>query len=195
MANSEFDASCVLVGPSAGVQSPRKQLLVRLLQQHTPLVVDADGLNILAADPHIWSSDADAILTPHIGEFHRLVEAFDIDDSVDLAEQSQALAKKLDTVLVVKGSSTIVCDKDRSWVLNKPNPVLASAGSGDVLAGIVAGLVAQFCPNQLDMFEAAQLGVALHNHAAELWAANHGDQGIMFDELLELVPRAAADFR
>lgn len=192
--NSEFEANCVLFGPSAGIQSPRKQLLTQLLQQDTPLVIDADGLNILAVDPHIWNKDCDTILTPHIGEFRRLVEAFHIDTQVSLTEQARTLAKKLDTVLVVKSSSTIICDKSRSWVLNQPNPALATAGSGDVLGGIIAGLVAQFYL-KLDMFQLAQLGVTLHNHAAKLWSDTHGDQGLIFDELLELIPKATEDLR
>src|SRR5262249_28502981 len=142
-------------------------------QQECPVVVDADALNALAEIPELFRDfHARAILTPHPGEFRRLAAVFKIthdptrDDSRPAAAES--LAQKLGCILVLKGAGTIVSDGHRTWRCPAGHPCLATAGTGDVLSGIVAGLTAQFAPRaghpasssgSLDLFDTARVAV------------------------------------
>ncbi|HSE29717.1 MAG TPA: NAD(P)H-hydrate dehydratase [Candidatus Saccharimonadales bacterium] len=188
-------AQCFLVGPCLGREKTQRTLLQNLLSKNVPMVIDADALSIIAENPEGWPAKTDAILTPHIGEFERLTKTFGIDTNTSVQSRAAKLAQKLGVVFVVKNSTTTVCSGEQTWQLDKPNPALATAGSGDVLSGLIAGLVAQFYPKQLDLFECAQLGVALHSQAGELWSKLHGDQGLILAELIDLVPEAAARLR
>jgi NAD(P)H-hydrate epimerase len=218
------ETSCLALGPGMGVSPGASAGVLRCItQESVPLVLDADALNNLAAtrDLHM-DFRAPAIVTPHPGEFERLARVLGItQDAMDegaRAEGAEALAQKLGAVVVLKGASTVVSDGQRTWSHDEPNPALATAGTGDVLTGIIAGIVAQFVridPNPaiaalrakaaggshgspgLSLFDAARLGVALHARAAQIWVAAHDGAtgGMTAPDLLERVPEAAEGLR
>lgn len=205
-------ANCLAVGPGWGVGFDRQQLLVWLLaQDEAPVVLDADGLNNLAA-VRDFTADlrAPLIITPHPGEFARLAKALNLGDATgDEAQRTAAamsMAQRLGCVVVLKGSTTIVTDGQQSWSAKSPNAALATAGTGDVLTGTIASAVAQWWkphmgrinPNQmggLDLFDAARWGVALHSLAGQRWADQHGSAGLLAHELADQLPEVLRTIR
>jgi NAD(P)H-hydrate epimerase len=214
------DARCLAVGPGMGVSPGASAAVMRAITQDTvPLVLDADALNNLADVREIHADfRASAVLTPHPGEFKRLAGALGIDadptDASARAGAAEQLAQKLGAVVVLKSAATVVSDGQRTWVHDKPNPALATAGTGDALTGVIAGLIAQHvrmdafpaiaaararagaAPPGLSLFDAARLGVAIHAQAARDWAERHGTEGgLVVPDLLELIPTACEAFR
>jgi len=158
-----------------------------------PLVLDADALNTLAKIPDWWLQlVSDAILTPHPGEMARLVGV-----SVDEVQQDrQEMAKRVSLdwkkTVVLKGAYTVIATSDgQSRISPTANPGLASAGTGDVLSGAIAGLLAQ----GLSLFDAAALGVYLHAEAGEMVRAKLGDTGMIATDLLPALPQVIKQLR
>lgn len=179
----------IIIGPGLGVDEGNLPVINELLALGSPIVIDADGLNTLAKYPDLAEQLHDqCVLTPHPKEFERLASAFGVSSP-------KGLAKKLGCVVVAKGSATAVTDGKASWALEKGNPVLATAGSGDVLAGLIGGLLAQYATSELSIYECAILGVTIHNQTAALWRDRHGSGGLLMDELLELVPEVMDKLR
>lgn len=186
------------VGPGLGVCDDARRTIAAVLDQpEIPVVLDADGLNNLARlGPHV-TARCPLIVTPHPGEFRRLADALGISHSPIDPEQriaaTDALADALGAVAVLKGRGTIVSDGRRHYVNRTGNPALATAGTGDVLTGCIASLLAQ----GLDRFDAAALGVHLHGLAADLWAdrPGHGPAGLMAHDLANWLPHAIEHHR
>lgn len=211
------DADALIVGPGMGVSDGAAAAVLRAMgQDSTPVVLDADGLNNLAGITEFWRDcRAPAVLTPHPGEFRRLGAALSI--TADPANESQRsaaaeqLAQKLGCVVVLKGAATIVTDGHRAWTLDQPNPALGTAGTGDVLAGLIGGLIAQHHRRPilagertvtsekqggLSLFECACAAVAAHAAAAERWVKNFGAAGgLLAADLLDEIPAAAGSMR
>jgi NAD(P)H-hydrate epimerase len=196
-------ASCIAVGPGLGVSAGAAAIVLRCLgQEDVPVIADADALNNLAATTEFhrdWR--APAIITPHVGEFRRLAAAMSVSSDLDAepAREHAAsdLARRLGCVVVLKSAATIVTDGLRTWVHDQPNPALATAGTGDVLCGVMAGLAAQFAPwKALSLYDCARAAVAVHAAAARDWAERHGATGGMLaTELLEGLPEAIEALR
>lgn len=153
-----------------------------------PLVVDADGLNALAEDlSALHGAPAPRILTPHPGEMARLcglVSAADVQrDRLGLASR---FARQSGCVVVLKGRGTVVADGERCFVNSTGNPGMATGGSGDVLTGVVAALLAQGLPP----FDAAALGAYVHGLAGDLAADETGQVSLMAEDILDALPRA-----
>jgi hydroxyethylthiazole kinase-like uncharacterized protein yjeF len=192
---------CVAVGPGLGADVPQQQIVARLTSRDDrPLVLDADALNAMAAlrDFH-RDLAAPAVLTPHPGEYRRLAGALGIDvdptDPETRPDAARALAQRLGCVVVLKGAGTVVSDGIEAVVNTTGNVALATAGSGDVLTGVIAGLVAQHHRNGTSLLECARLGVHLHGLAADRWAERHGDAGMLASDLLDELPGALRDMR
>jgi hydroxyethylthiazole kinase-like uncharacterized protein yjeF len=184
--------SCAL-GPGMG-RHPETAAFLRSVFSfcRIPLILDADALTILAEYPEWWREiPATTILTPHPGEMQRLLP--DIEVKTSRLEAAQALALATKCVVVLKGAGTIVCEPGgRRLICTEGNPVLATAGSGDILTGIIAAMLAQ----GLHPFEAAGCGVAIHALAADhlaLKTLGHKNQkGKLFYEagkILDLIPK------
>lgn len=177
------------VGPGMGDAWP-PSLVQRLLGGPRAVVLDADGLNMLARAGSARTGDAPLVLTPHPGEFRRLAQPLGITrDPTDPAQRvaaATALARAHRAVVVLKGRHTVVADASRHRINTTGNPALATAGTGDVLTGIIASLIAQ----GLAPFDAASLGTHLHGLAADDWATMHGDAGMTASELATLLPGA-----
>lgn len=163
-----------------------RSILSRIKTGPLSLVVDADGLNTLAKVRRWWRRlTGDAILTPHPGEMARLT-GMSIDEvQSDILGVAKKAAQEWHKTVVLKGAYTVIAAPDgRSMVRPFANPGLASAGTGDVLAGVIAGLVAQGVP----LFEAAACGVYLHGKAGEMVKDKLGDAGMVASDLVPALP-------
>jgi hydroxyethylthiazole kinase-like uncharacterized protein yjeF len=149
--------------------------------------MDADALNILPQIPDWWQwLTDDAILTPHPGEMSRLC-GLSIDEiQADRLGVARRFAAEWHQTIVLKGAYTVIATTDGHCRVSPfANPGLASAGTGDVLAGVIAGLVAQ----GLTPFDAASLGVYLHGAAGEAVSNEMGDTGMIASDLLPVLPK------
>ncbi|MEO7066629.1 MAG: NAD(P)H-hydrate dehydratase [Rhodanobacter sp.] len=171
-------ASVLALGPGLGQAAWGRALWQCALESNKPLVLDADGLNLLARVPRQFT--APTILTPHPGEAARLLGI-----SVDAVEQdrfaaARELSRRYAAVVVLKGAGSLIAAADgRIDVCPWGNPGMASGGMGDLLTGIVAALLAQGC----DAWQAACLGVGLHARAGDA-AAQAGERGLLASDLL-----------
>ncbi len=200
-------ASVLAIGPGLGPDPSVESLVLRsLMQQRVPVVVDADGLNAMARIPSVASDiHASAILTPHPGEFARLARAFNLNaDPIDPARRMHAaasLAGTLGCIVVLKGHHTVVSNSVRTWVCQAGHPCMATAGSGDVLTGAIAGIVAQFGPSTghgqtMDLFDATRAAVYAHSLAGERWAtSSRASAGMLAAELADELPLACEMIR
>ena len=158
-------ADVLLIGCGFSTGKKAKQIFFDTLQRvkNIPVIIDADGLNILSECDEIKLPEK-LILTPHIKEASRLLQTASEKISADMEFYAKKITEKFDCTTVLKSSETVVCGKDLKVYSNKKqNSALAKAGSGDVLAGIIAGLSAQ----GLDEFNAAKTGVYIHCLAGE----------------------------
>jgi hydroxyethylthiazole kinase-like uncharacterized protein yjeF len=174
--------TAVAIGPGLGRSGWAGMLLDTVLDSGLPLVVDADGLNLLAEHPvrrDRW------ILTPHPGEAARLLGVSTTEIQQDRFAAVRELQSRYGGVAVLKGSGTLIAGEDGvPAVCTAGNPGMASGGMGDVLTGVIAGLLAQ----RLDAFEAAVLGVRLHGAAGDE-AAQGGERGLLACDLMEPLRR------
>jgi NAD(P)H-hydrate epimerase len=183
-------ATCVACGPGLG-RSKRLQSLVRSLYESVqqPMVIDADGLNALAAtEEGLSNPGGPRILTPHPGEFARLAN---LQDEKQVSRDGQiAAAKNLaaqhNVVILLKGHRTIITDGSQLAENTTGNPGMATGGTGDVLTGIITALVCQ----GLSPFDAAVLGAHVHGRAGDLAAAELGQISLIASDLLDFLPRA-----
>ena len=179
--NSNADPSALLIGPGMGRSVPSDTLIYDLLLTYpdTPTVIDADGLNALVKRPDmIRRLGPTHVLTPHPGELQRILRLPSPPNGRARLNAAEDLSSQTRAIVVAKGSPTFVSTREQTWVLAKPNPVLAVAGAGDVLAGAIASFLAQ----GNSATEAARLGVWLHNHAATI-AAKGTDRGVPMDHV------------
>lgn len=173
----------VLVGPGIG-QSEGTFSVVKALMQHFsgPVVVDADGINVLQLHKDILRERAyPTILTPHDGEFARL--GGDLD--ADRLQSTISLARDLGCILLRKGHETIITDGETTYLNHTGNPGMAVGGSGDVLAGMIVSLLGQKIPP----LEAAACAVWLHGAAGDLCADKLGQYGMLPSDMVEVLPR------
>ena len=185
-------ADVLLVGCGLGrAESAWELAKGLLLDSHLtapPTVVDADGLNALASEDGWWERlNREAVLTPHPGEMSRLMGASTREVQRDRIGTAREAARKWGKTVVLKGAHTVVARADGHAVVSPfANPALASAGTGDVLAGMIAGLLAQ----GLGAWEAAMAGVYLHGLAGEMGREEVGEAGLLASDLLSRLPRA-----
>jgi ADP-dependent NAD(P)H-hydrate dehydratase len=180
-------ADAVGFGPGMGISDSQVEL-ARWFYAHreVPAVIDADGLNCLALSSADWKTHCGPrILTPHPGEFRRMLAspAAEVDQ---LRSQASSWAGEHGVVLVLKGHRTLVTDGVSCYENPTGNPGMATGGSGDVLTGVIAGLLAQGLPP----FDAARLGVYLHGLAGDLSAQRIGPAGLLARDLLDDLPKA-----
>lgn len=193
-------ATVLACGPGLGRSADLDQLVARLYREvRKPLIVDADGLNALAAQPEVLSQPGGPrILTPHPGEFARLLPPGETQDSRPKAqdlrpktEQSAvAFAARHGLILVLKGHRTLVTDGQRQWHNFTGNPGMATGGSGDSLTGLITALACQ----HLEPYDAARLGVYLHGLAGDLAARELGQVSLVAGDLVRYLPKAFLDY-
>jgi hydroxyethylthiazole kinase-like uncharacterized protein yjeF len=184
-AGFEFSAKTVVAGPGMGQSAAALRMLSKVVDGDSPLVLDADGLNQLAASPELQARlaqrAADAILTPHPLEAARLLGVTSGVVQADRLAAARELAARLEAIVVLKGSGTVIARPDGEAVINTTgNPGLATGGSGDVLAGLCGALLTQGWPG----WEAALGAVWIHGAAADRLVGQHiGPIGMSAGEL------------
>ncbi len=179
----------VAFGPGIGTSGALRSVLEALLEQdQLRLIIDADGLNNLASIKD-WpiKLKAKLILTPHPGEMKRLWSGLfrEIIPS-DRQRQAAQLAQKTKTVITLKGAGTVVTDGQRVYINKTGNPGMATAGSGDVLTGVITALAGQ----GLSDFDAAVLGVYIHGLAGDIAAEKIGQVSLMTTDIIDTLPEA-----
>jgi len=176
------EAAAMVVGPGLAETEGYGTLLMRLLAQSTaPMVIDGGALNLLARSPAWWSAViARCVLTPHPGEFERLTGAPVGSADSERQLSCAATAVKFRQVIVLKGARTVIAEPSGRIAISPfAIPALATAGSGDVLSGLIGALLAQGAAP----FDAACLGVYLHARAGERLSWRYGDAGLVASEL------------
>ena len=182
-------AQSLLFGCGCGITGDGKQLLRELCVEYEgALILDADGLNLLAERHSLLNNiRGRSILTPHAGEFCRLSGLTREGLAADPAGAARAFAKEHGVVVTLKGAVTHITDGQRHYMLDCPNSGMAKGGSGDVLAGLTAGLAAQM-PGQLP--EAAALAAWLHSRAGQLARQAHGARAMLPRDVLSCLGQA-----
>lgn len=180
-------ADAVAIGPGISTDIEVLDMLENIIANNKPVVWDADALNILASNQSLIDREATKILTPHPGEMRRLLNGFNLKDSLnaDRFSQATALAEKTGAITVLKGNQSVVAGPNKEIAVNSSgSPALATAGSGDVLTGLIGALLAQgFSP-----FESAKFAVFIHGLAGEQTPL--GIRGMTADDLVDLIPAA-----
>ena len=177
----------VALGPGLSTHPSTVELIFRLIRTLTiPMVIDADGINAIAQNPDVLlEAKAPVILTPHPGEMARLVPNTRIQNNrIPVAQRT---AQKYNSYIVLKGVRTVIASPDGKVFINPTgNPGMATAGTGDILTGMIAGLISQ---NTLPV-EAAKAGVYLHGLAGDLVAKERGEYGLVAGDTLDAIPYA-----
>jgi len=181
-------ADVVVLGPGLSRNTETKRLVRQLVAGiKKPMVIDADALNAIAENISVLKRvKVEYVVTPHAGEMSRLVKK-----STDYIKKNRiSVAKKFsnyyNAVVVLKGPGTVVAGQGKTYVNKTGNPGMATAGSGDVLTGVIAGFLAQ----GLKEFEAARFGVYVHGLAGDLAAKEKGEVGLIAGDILEKIPEA-----
>jgi hydroxyethylthiazole kinase-like uncharacterized protein yjeF len=183
--------SCLAIGPGLGQSAEAKAHLKTALALNLPLIVDADGLNLIAASTalqrQLRQRKAATLLTPHPGEAARLLGCRTADIQNDRVSAARTLAHEHNANVVVKGAGSVCADADGFWAINVTgNPGMASGGMGDALNGILAALIAQGAPAPI----ALRAAVYVHGAAADrLVARGRGPAGLTASETIEAARR------
>ena len=179
----------LVIGPGLGVNSEVRGLVVRLIEESPiPLIIDADGLNVIAGHLEILKrARSPLILTPHPGEMARLLKKNSAHVQGNRVGVASGFAKEHTVTVVLKGARTVIAGADDTLFVNTTgNPGMATAGTGDLLSGVIGGLVGQ----GYDPVGAAVLGVYLHGLAGDRVAEAKGEIGMVATDILEEVPQA-----
>ena len=173
----------VLIGPGLGQSQGTFAVVKAVLERFQgPVILDADGINVLAAHKYIVRErTAPTILTPHDGEFARLGGIVGADRPAAAVE----MARDLGCILLLKGHRTVITDGYATYINGTGNPGMAVGGSGDVLSGIIVSLLGQ----GLEPLEAAACGAWLHGGAGDLCAAEIGQYGMLPSDMVAVLPR------
>jgi ADP-dependent NAD(P)H-hydrate dehydratase len=189
---AENDA--VAFGPGVGICGALRSILGILLEQEQlRLVIDADGLNNLAGMKN-WPArlKAKLIFTPHPGEFKRLWSGLMREEPpAERQQRAVQLSQRTNAVVALKGAGTVVTDGEKVYINKTGNPGMATAGSGDVLTGIITALLGQGLSN----FDAAVLGVYIHGLAGDIAAEKIGQVSLMTTDIIDSLPNAFLRYR
>lgn len=183
---TEFTPDVICFGMGAGTLEETVLAFEDLLKENnSPMLIDADGLNMLAQNNHFLNLlPENSVLTPHPKELERLIGKWKND--TEKIQMVQEFIKKYNVIIVLKGAHTFCFHKEKIYINNSGNPGMATAGAGDVLSGIIAGLISQQYPPE----QAAVLGVYLHGLAGDLAAQQMGYEAIIAGEITNHLGKA-----
>lgn len=189
--NIKFDIEPTVIGIGVGLGTNAKTInafATFLKENKSPLVVDADGLNILAKKKvFLKLLPKNSVLTPHPKELERLIGKW--KDDFDKLKKTKAFSKKYKAIVVIKGANTITVFNDKLHVNSTGNPGLATAGSGDVLTGVITGLISQ----GYEPLAATMFGVYLHGKSADLALEKYGYQSLIASNVIYYLKDAYMD--
>ena len=177
------DKNAVLIGPGLGQSAGTLKAVETVLTQFSgPVVLDADGINVLQGHMDLLRGrTGPTILTPHAGEFKRIHDV----ESNDRIQSAVTFARKFGVVLLLKGHHTIITDGNRCYINQTGNPGMAVGGSGDLLAGILVSLLGQ----GLSSLDAAAAAAWIHGAAGDICASELGQYGMLPSDMLNIIPR------
>ena len=179
-----FSPNAIGIGIGMGTSAYAQGTLAALLRTfpNVPFVIDADALNLVASSEDLQRAlPKNAILTPHPKELERLIGKW--SDDLDRQAKAKEFAKKHKIILVLKGAFTMITDGDHFWVNSTGNPALATAGSGDVLTGVITGLLSQgYTP-----LNAAIVGVYIHGKAADTYVRNTKKSTMIASDIIDFL--------
>ncbi|MDD4954719.1 MAG: NAD(P)H-hydrate dehydratase [Candidatus Omnitrophica bacterium] len=179
----------IALGAGAYQTPSSRSLLLKVIKEiDKPMVIDADGLNALSTDLNVLKErkSKNIILTPHMVEFSRLTKLTVAEIESKRKELVKEFAFKYNLTLVLKGHRTLISDGKKLFENNTGNPGMATAGSGDVLTGIIAGLMAQ----GLDLLTAARFGAYAHGYSGDLAAKDKTETCLIASDIIEYLPKA-----
>ena len=184
--NFDIEPNAIGVGMGIGMHADTQHTFFNFLKMNKfPLVIDADGLNILSQNKE-WLEilPKNTILTPHLKELERLIGTW--NTVADMMDKVQDFSKKYEVIVVVKGAPTVTVDRETIFINSTGNQALATAGSGDVLTGIITGLLAQnYTP-----IDAAILGVYLHGLTADIAVPETGHHAFIASDIIAYLGKA-----
>ncbi|WP_047547639.1 bifunctional ADP-dependent NAD(P)H-hydrate dehydratase/NAD(P)H-hydrate epimerase [Psychroserpens sp. Hel_I_66] len=185
----DIDPTVIGLGIGMGTESDTVLALENFLKSNkVPLVIDADGLNILSKKKSLLKLlPEQSVLTPHPKELERLIGKW--KDDFDKLKKAKAFTKKYKIVLVIKGANTMTVFNDKIYVNTTGNPGMATAGTGDVLTGVITGLISQ----GYEALSAAVFGIYLHGKAADLAIEDLGYQSLIASHIIEALGEAYVD--
>jgi NAD(P)H-hydrate epimerase len=181
------DKNGLAIGPGLGTAKPTQNLVRRLIQKSpVPVIIDADGLNALAGSlGFLKDLKVPVVMTPHPGEMARLAKRTPSQIQQERIRQARRFASTHKVYLVLKGARTVVAHPDGTILINHTgNPGMASGGMGDVLTGMISGLIVQ----GLSIHEAVNAAVYLHSCAADFLARSKGPVGFLASDLMDILP-------
>lgn len=184
-----FKFNALAIGPGLSLHPQTQKLVLKIITHCLiPLVIDADGLNSLSSNVSLLKkTKTPKILTPHPGEMARLMQCKKEYIEKNRTKCAQDFAKRYNCVLLLKGHRTVVAHPAKKIYINKTgNPGMATAGSGDVLTGMIAGLLAQ----GLSSFEAAKYGAYLHGKAGDIVSKRKTRVAMIASDIIEFIPQA-----
>ncbi len=190
-------ADAVVCGCGLGVSRASLFVLSRVLRMsNVPTVLDADALNLISRNPSLFKYCEGKIITPHPAEMSRLTRA-PIEDIVAYPDKAAyELAKKHGLVCVLKGHKTRVSDGgERVYLNDSGNSALATGGSGDVLAGIIGGILSQARNGAMTPFEVACLGVYIHGLCGDVCAIRHGEYSTIASDIAAALPEVLKNIK
>ena len=179
----------VCLGPGLGKDYWSEQMIYKSLENtyknKTPILIDADGLNLLPEFSKKLPLPKKIVLTPHLGEAARLLNTSVEKVKKNKISAAKRISNKYNSVVVLKSHETLICKEDKIYICDKGNPGMATAGMGDVLSGMISGLIAQ----KLSLFEAACLGVDLHARAGDIYSEKNNQQSLLPTDIIDLFTR------
>ena len=183
-------ATAIAIGPGLGTADQSLDILSVALKSELPIVLDADALNLLAENEVLRKhTPENSILTPHIGELKRLVGIHRSDEELLAAQKEYSVKHKV--FIIQKGPFSKLTTPDGKIYINSTgNPGMASAGMGDALTGIIGAFLAQ----GYDAKEAALYGMYIHGYAADLYARDHGQIGLLASDVISRLSEAVNHF-
>lgn len=192
ISNIIINSTALLIGCGLSISKETENIFqntIKLaIEMNLPTVIDADGLNILSKTQILLPKNT--ILTPHPKEASRLLNCELKDVLNNMQQSAQKISKKYNCVTVLKSHKTIVCDNEKIYINSTGNSALAKAGSGDVLAGMISGLLAQ----KMNIFDSAVLGVYLHGLAGDLAKNDLSAYGVLASDTIRYIPLAIKNY-
>jgi hydroxyethylthiazole kinase-like uncharacterized protein yjeF len=184
-----IEPTVIAFGIGVGLNNETVQAFESFLKKNkTSLVIDADGINILAKNAELLKLlPPNTVLTPHPKELERLIGTW--DDDFDKLKKAKIFSNKYKVVLIIKGANTITIFEDKYYINSSGNPGLSTAGSGDVLTGIITGLISQ----GYDALSAAVFGVYLHGKSADIAVEDYGYQSLIASHIIEYLGASYLD--
>lgn len=182
------DCDCIVLGPGIGTNCETKKVVQHiLLNYNKPVVLDADGLNCISDNVEILNKRlSQTVITPHLKEFERLLSNTNIVFE-DRIKTSFKFAKKNNAITLLKGYNTVITNSNGQYFINPTgNPGMATAGSGDVLSGIIASFIGQ----KIDVFEATCCAAYIHGLAGDLASIDKGEYGLIATDIISQIPYA-----